>query len=215
MGRYDNKLPSSRTDRVHWTVDADSDEELARRYDAWSGDYDADLEEVDGWAAPRFTAEIFERFAEKEWRVLDAGAGTGWVGRELNRLGFKDVHGIDYSSGMLQKAREKAVYASLERANLNLALPFADNAFDAVICVGTLTYVEKDCLREFARIVRPQGVVVYSAQPKVHAEKGFQALQDQMEQAGIWRQEFLSGEMQPLPRSYPEVRFRTSVLRVL
>jgi hypothetical protein len=60
-----HSLPSDRLQRVHWTVEADSDEDLAARYDQWSADYDADLAEVDGWAAPRFTAEIFAQHVDK------------------------------------------------------------------------------------------------------------------------------------------------------
>ena len=48
----------------------------------------------------------------------------------------------------------------------------------------------------------------------MHAEKGFQALQEELEAKGVWAPLFLSEEMQPLPKSYPEVRFRTTVLRV-
>lgn len=215
MNGDSDKLPEDRLRRVHWTVDAESDEDLASRYDQWSDDYDADLEEVDGWAAPRFSAEIMSRYVSPNCRVLDAGAGTGWVGMELARHGFKDIHGIDYSQGMLDRADDKAVYASLRRMNLNDPLELDTDSFDALICVGTLTYVEPDCLREFARVVRPRGWVVFSAQPIVHAERGFETLQQSMEREAIWRRIFVSDEMQPLPRSYPEVRFRTTVLQVL
>ena len=209
-----NSLPNDRLQRVHWTVEANSDDDLASRYDQWSDEYDSDLEEVDGWAAPRFTAEIFARHAEIDHQILDAGAGTGWVGQELHRLGFKHIHGIDYSQGMLDKAAAKKVYSSLRRMNLNAPLDFADDSFDAVVCVGTLTYVEPDCLREFCRIVRAGGLVVFSAQPVVHAERGFQTVQDELEKQGVWKRVFFSQEMQPLPRSYPEVRFRTTVLEI-
>ena len=87
-------LPNDRLQRVHWTVEANSDDDLASRYDQWSEEYDSDLEEVDGWAAPRFTAEIFARHAAVDHQILDAGAGTGWVGQELHRLGYKNIHGI-------------------------------------------------------------------------------------------------------------------------
>jgi predicted TPR repeat methyltransferase len=215
MAGPSNKLPDDRLQRVHWTVEATGDADLASRYDQWAKAYDADLEEVDGWAAPRFTAEVFAQHApDKSWHILDAGAGTGWVGRELARLGFTSITGIDYSPGMLEKAAEKGVYRELRRMNLNEPVDFATDNFDAVICVGTLTYVEPDCLAEFARIVRPGGLVCFSAQPKVHRERGFQERQDEMEKSGIWERVMLSEEMQPLPRSYPEVRFRTTVLKV-
>lgn len=99
---------------------------------------------------------------------------------------------------------------------MNLDRPLALDAdrFDAVICVGTLTYVESACLREFARIVKPGGLVCFSAQPRVHVERGLLALQQEMEHAGLWQTLHQSDEMQPLPRSYPDVRFRTTILRL-
>jgi hypothetical protein len=75
--------------------------------------------------------------------------------------------------------------------------------------------VEPDCLREFCRIVRTGGLVVFSAQPGVHAGRKFQNVRDELEKQGVWKQYFPSDEMQPLPRSYPEVRFRTTVLEIL
>ena len=213
--RNGSMLPTDRLQRVHWTVEAKDDDDLARRYDEWSASYDDDLQEVDGWAAPRFAADCLARFAAKDSRVLDAGAGTGWVGRALRTLGYCDIHGIDYSQGMLDKAAQTGAYASLARMNLNAPLAFAPDEFDAIICVGTLTYVTPICLSEFARVVRPGGLVAFSAQPRVHAEKGFQAVQEGLERDGTWERVFLSEEMQPLPKSFPEVRFRTTILRVL
>lgn len=216
MADSDEELPDQRLRRVHWTVEAKDDADLASRYDKWATAYDADLEEIDGWAAPRFTAECFANFAEdKTWRILDAGAGTGWVGAELSLLGFTQLVAIDYSQGMLEKAREKNVYVELHRMNLNEPLAFDADSFDAVICVGTLTYVSPDCFRDFVRVVRSGGLVCFSAQPKVHAERGFAAELSALEQASAWIQLHESEEMQPLPRSYPEVRFRTTVLRVV
>ncbi len=210
-----DKLPDDRLQRVHWTVEAKDDADLASRYDQWAKAYDADLEEIDGWAAPRYTAEFLARHAaDKSWRILDAGAGTGWVGMELSRLGFRSIVGIDYSQGMLEKAAEKGVYRELRRMNLNEPVDFETDSFDAVVCVGTLTYVQPDCLDEFARVVQPGGLVCFSAQPKVHQERGFQEKQDKLEKAGIWKVVTLSDEMQPLPRSYPEVRFKTTILAV-
>lgn len=209
------RLPSNRRQRVHWTVEADGDDDLAARYDQWSKDYDADLAEVDGWAAPRFTAEIFAQHVNSGARILDAGAGTGWVGRELKRLGFDRIDGIDYSQGMLDKAASKDAYASLRRMNLNEPLDIPTASYDALICVGTLTYVETVCLEEFCRMVRAGGFVVFSAQPKVHEASGFQAEQERLESEDAWELVTISDEMQPLPSSFPEVRFRTSVMRVL
>ena len=50
-------------------------------------------------------ADFVERFAPAS--VLDAGCGTGRVGRELARRG-RDVVGVDLDPAMLATARQKA-----------------------------------------------------------------------------------------------------------
>jgi len=54
-------------------------------------------------------ADFVERFAPKS--VLDAGCGTGRVGRELARRGI-DVVGVDIDPHMLATAQRKAKTAS-------------------------------------------------------------------------------------------------------
>ena len=40
-------------------------------------------------------------------RILDVAAGTGLVGVELAKLGFKNIDALDYSQEMLDLAKEK------------------------------------------------------------------------------------------------------------
>jgi len=42
------------------------------------------------------------------------GCGTGLVGQYLKERGFKHVVGVDASKGMLEKAKEKESYESLQ-----------------------------------------------------------------------------------------------------
>jgi len=62
-----------------------------------------------------------------------------------------------------------------------------------------------------------QGIKVHGAgiSARLPTESGFQVEQDRLESEGAWKLVAVSGEMQPLPSSLPETRFRTSVLRVL
>lgn len=67
--------------------------------------------------------------------VLDAGCGTGRVGRELARRGLT-VTGVDIDPGMLATAREKAPDTTwlLE----DLAVVDAGGPFDAVVMAGNV-----------------------------------------------------------------------------
>ena len=49
--------------------------------------------------------------------------------------------GIDISSNMLQKAKERKCYSSLIWEDVLKPLQFHENSFDYIICVGTTTYL--------------------------------------------------------------------------
>src|SRR5215204_907858 len=67
--------------------------------------------------------------------VLDAGCGTGRVGRELARRGI-EVVGVDIDAGMLATARDKAPDVSwhvADLADIDLA-----RSFDAIVMAGNV-----------------------------------------------------------------------------
>ena len=81
-------------------------EELESEYNVWASDYDADLR-VLGFSGPRAGAETLANYmTDREAKILDAGAGTGMVGKELARLGFKHITALDLSPGMLMEAEK-------------------------------------------------------------------------------------------------------------
>ncbi|HLL64749.1 MAG TPA: demethylmenaquinone methyltransferase [Micromonosporaceae bacterium] len=90
-------------------------------------------------------------------RVLDLAAGTGSSTEELARSGALAV-GVDLSLGMLAAGHRRRP-AVLLLAGDALALPFADDTFDAVtISYGLRNIVDPDAaLREMARVTRPGG----------------------------------------------------------
>lgn len=92
--------------------------------------------------------------------VLDAGGGTGSTGSWLTA--YADVVLADVEPMALQIAHADHPRLTPAAADLN-RLPFADGAFDAVLCVTALYHrlnPDPDAIvRDFARIVRPGGVV--------------------------------------------------------
>jgi len=85
-------------------------------------------------------------------RVLDAGCGTGWAIRTLDRKGFQTI-GLD-----LQCTTPNSVHGTVA------SLPFRSQSFDVVVCARTLHHVEEEprVLREFARVLRPTGFLLVS-----------------------------------------------------
>jgi demethylmenaquinone methyltransferase/2-methoxy-6-polyprenyl-1,4-benzoquinol methylase len=92
--------------------------------------------------------------------VLDLGAGTGVSTQELARSGAYAV-GADLSLGMLQAGHERRPDVPLLASDA-LALPFADDTFDAVtISLALRNIVDPDAaLREMARVTKPGGRLV-------------------------------------------------------
>ena len=86
--------------------------------------------------------------------VLDVACGTGDFCRELEKAGLRAV-GLDYSAGMLARARTSA---PLVRGNA-LSLPAGDGSFDGItsgFALRNVTDLQKT-FEEMARVLRPGG----------------------------------------------------------
>ena len=102
----------------------------------------------------RLTAEAVVRPGD---RVLDACCGTGDLAVAARDAGG-DATGLDFSEPMLERARRKAPELRWVAGDL-LALPFADESFDAAtVGFGVRNVDDLEAgLRELARVLRPGG----------------------------------------------------------
>ena len=202
--------------RVQWVYSSRNNEELAERYDDWAKDYDSDLEQDFEWLGPQRAAEVFAKYVPKDGRILDAGAGTGLVGKFLSEDGYTDLVAMDLSSGMLEEARKKNVYQEFHQMVMGEPLGFSSDYFDAVVSVGVLTvgHAPANSLDELIRITRPGGYVVFSLRPDVYETGGFKEKQAELESAGKWQLTEESEKFQPLPKGEPEVYHLVWVYRV-
>lgn len=99
-----------------------------------------------------------------EVELLDAGCGTGGMLKRFAavRPGWR-LQGLDYSADACAYARVRTgvpiTQGSVEE------LPYGDAAFDVIVSLDVVCQVEDDgrALREFARCVRPGGLVVVTA----------------------------------------------------
>ncbi len=202
--------------RVQWIYSSRNNEELAERYDQWAKDYDTDLEQDFEWVAPRRAAEVFAKYVPKNGRVLDAGAGTGLVGKFLSENGYSKLVAMDLSLGMLEEAKKKHVYQEFHQMAMGEPLGFSADYFDAVVSVGVLTvgHAPANSLDEVIRITRPGGYVVFSLRPDVYETGGFKAKQAELESEDKWRLAEEGERFQPLPKGEPEVYHQVWVYRV-
>jgi 2-polyprenyl-3-methyl-5-hydroxy-6-metoxy-1,4-benzoquinol methylase len=104
--------------------------------------------------------------------ILDAGCGTGRVGRELARRGL-DVAGVDLDEVMLQTARAKAPNVTWTLADL--ATVDLGRRFDAIVMAGNVMIfltpgAEAAVVANMARHLNPGGYLV----------AGFQLIRDRL-----------------------------------
>ena len=87
-------------------------------------------------------------------------------------------------------------YDSTHEVDLSCRLPFSDNAFGAIACVGTLTYLspESSVLAEFVRLTEPGGTIAYNLRTD-HAPEWASA-HEALLNAGKWQ---LLEQSKPLP----------------
>ena len=140
------------------------EERVVRGYDRWSQVYDHDenpLSALDFYEMQRVVGPV------KSLRILDLGCGTGKHSLWMAKQGAW-VTGIDFSQGMLSKAREKT--HSMENVNflvhnLSRPLPLSDSIFDGVVSGLVLEHLKDLPLffGEIRRVLKPQGRAVISA----------------------------------------------------
>ena len=151
-------------------------DEVMKYYDEW-GDKDKYNKDMVDWnyTGPKETSETFNKHQEnKDILILDAGCGTGLVGQELKKYGFKYFHGADLSQTLLETV-PKNLYQKLTKVDLNQPIDTKNNSYDSVMCVGTFTFghVKPNALDEFVRITKPGGLICFTINEGIHEEYGF------------------------------------------
>ena len=96
-------------------------------------------------------------------RILEIGTASGYLGRELRRLGFMNVAGVECDPAAADEAR--AHYQSFAVADLEqLALPDEFQGFDVLICADVLEHLRDPPaqLRQLTRLLKPTARLVVS-----------------------------------------------------
>lgn len=105
-------------------------------------------------------------------QILDVGIGTGRASLPLAARGL-EVTGVDSSQGMLDATRRRAGDHPITLLPGDVtALPFADASFDSVVSLNVTTHFPhwNDILREWARVVRPGGRMVFDMLSADHVD---------------------------------------------
>ena len=168
--------------------DVGSREELEKVYDGWAEQYDEDNLKF-GYLMPSVAAGYVGRYVPIESRLIDAGVGTGMLGRVLKAMSYRDLTGLDMSQGMLDVARRTGAYAQLDRQVLGEPLSYDTNSFDVCVSVGTFTqnHAPVSGYDEIVRIVKPGGLFIVAIREDLYLNEGFQAKEEELTAAGVMR----------------------------
>ena len=49
-------------EKVQWVYQSKNNQDLAERYDAWSAEYEHDLEDLSGYVGPQRTVEVLTQY---------------------------------------------------------------------------------------------------------------------------------------------------------
>ncbi|MER9618770.1 class I SAM-dependent methyltransferase [Mesorhizobium sp. M0207] len=168
---------------------------LKHFYRGWASSYDLDVDR-DGYCGPTIVAELagavqtaYLASDRAAIAILDAGCGTGLVGVQLKRLGFRLLDGFDLSEEMAEKARKTGVYRHVQ-GDVDLNGPLSDYSsatYDVTVCCGvfTLGHVRPDALRELARVTRPNGFVIASTRKSYGETASFEDEVRRLQDAGV------------------------------
>ncbi|XP_074969187.1 methyltransferase-like protein 27 [Phalacrocorax aristotelis] len=189
------RVPAGVRERVASVHGAAALPERLRLYDGWAARYEQDVAALEYRAPHLAAASLAFAFPAPPAgaRLLDVACGTGLVARELHQRGFRCLHGVDGSDGMLEQARSTGLYRQLRRCVLGREpLPSPAEHYDAVTLVGALGegQVPSAALPELLRVTRPGGFLCLTTRSNpsnLRYKAELEAALERLERQGAWR----------------------------
>lgn len=174
-----------------------TENEIQQIYDDWAKEYEKDVVVVARAIFHKPLAESLDEAIRRflagkekdEVKIMDAAAGTGLVGVELNKLGYTNLCALDISPEMLNEAKKKNVYKKFicsslsDRPNPEIA----PEEFDALICGGSMLvgHIGPSALIEMIRIIKIGGLVCFNIRDGQLED--YQEKISELESLGSWK----------------------------
>ncbi|MGE4554777.1 MAG: methyltransferase domain-containing protein [Candidatus Paceibacterota bacterium] len=125
----------------------------------------------------------FKDFFQEGQKVLDFGCGDGRFYWSIYEKKI-NYYGVDISENLLSLAKEQIKEAQFFSISQDLTLPFKDNFFDVIVCLAVFHHIPSNFLRrrllkEFFRVLKPQGIIIlsvwdfYHGKNRKHLVRGF------------------------------------------
>jgi len=145
---------------------------LRQLFDEYADHFDAALVERLDYRAPALVAGALARVLRSDGgalptglEVMDAGCGTGLMAPVLRPLAGR-LAGIDLSSAMVAKARERGLYDELAEGDLVTLLAQRPDRYDLVAAADVLVYLGNlaPVMAAVHCCLRPQGVFAFTVE---------------------------------------------------
>lgn len=116
----------------------------------------------------------FKKYFNNKDKVLDFGCGNGRFYDLIKDL-EPEYYGVDLSSSLLSLAQQKIPRGHFYEIDENLNLSFANNYFDVIVCLATFHHIPSkelqfQLLKEFFRVLKPQGILIMSVWDFYHGK---------------------------------------------
>ena len=111
------------------------------------------------------------------------------------------------SQASLDLAAKRKLYRDLTQVDLQtLPLAIDDDCYDALICIGVMTYVSNsvEVLQEFTRMVRPKGRIIVTQRDDLFQERAFGDTIKAMADDGVIAPDFTISAPQPYLPDNPD-----------
>lgn len=141
----------------------------AEKHDAYASTYDGDLKQYHCYISDVLFGLLYE-FIESDQSLLDAGIGSGISSQLCFKSGL-EIHGMDFSSKMLDICRSKGLAKTLQQHDIqNSPWPYPAARFDHLICCGVLHFVRdlEVIFAEANRVLQKRGYFAFTTRAELH-----------------------------------------------
>ncbi|XP_078251288.1 methyltransferase-like protein 27 isoform X2 [Rhinoraja longicauda] len=170
-------------------------EEKVNFYNSWAENYEKHMSVMDYQAPSHGVETINSVYSEDRSSALvfDVPCGTGMVADLMQKLGFKNFHGMDGSEEMLKISESKGMYQKLMHCLITAdkQLPVKEGTYDVVMVVGGISqrHLPWEILPELLRITKTGGLicVTWRAEESDHRSKLLASIQELLK-TGLWEE---------------------------
>ena len=144
-------------------------EYVEKLFDEYAQKFDSHLVNVLSYSVPEKLAETLRPHVPPnggKWDILDLGCGTGLSGVAIAPHA-RQLVGVDLSTKMLDKARERNLYQRLVQQDLlTMMQGEPESTYDVVLAADVFVYIGKldELVTEARRLLRPGGFFAFSVE---------------------------------------------------